>query len=209
MIAPLRSSRSLISSAKGFLHGPFHATQAKRLGGGIVAQSKDSLTLLDVGCGDMVITKFISDHLPGRAITGLDVVDYRRRNLPLVLYGGRRIPFENGSFDTVYAILALHHCENEEFVLGEMLRVAKKRVVLIEEVYRNPVEKLITFVHDWVSNKLEFPGIPVPFHFHNDAEWKQLFKKLRGKLVYEKRVWQFPFPFNFTRQKLYVLSKRG
>ena len=197
----------ILQRVKRLIHPPFHQMQAKRLGEEIVKFSDSSLSLLDVGCGDMVITRFINELAPRKKIMGVDVVDYRQANVPFLLYDGDNLPFEDDSFDTVYAIFVLHHCADEVSVLKEMLRVSKVNVIIIEDVVDSVFGKYVTYLNDWIANRLESPDIPIPFHFHSDVQWKDLFDLLRSRVVYEKRVHQLPFPFNFTRQKLYVIEK--
>jgi len=181
--------------------------QAERLGSEIARHAGSSSSLLDVGCGDMVITRYINDISPGKKVMGVDVVDYRQTNMPFLLYDGNSLPFADESFDTVYAIFVLHHCTDEVQVLKEMLRVSKVNVIIIEDIFDSVLGKYITYLNDWVGNRMESADIPIPFHFHSDAQWKDIFDLLRSRVDYEKRVYQLPFPVNFTRQKLYVVSK--
>jgi SAM-dependent methyltransferase len=50
---------------------------------------------------------------------------------PAVLASAERLPFVNGSFDAAMAIITLHHWADVEAGLREMVRVARRRVVLV------------------------------------------------------------------------------
>ena len=54
----------------------------------------------------------------------------------------------------------------------------------MEDVYDNKFEKLMTFMHDYISNKRK--GVDCPYHFHNKEEWDKIFKDLKLKKEFEK-----------------------
>lgn len=96
-------------------------------------------TCLDVACG----TGFSSFHLPlDKQITGIDF-SYRLLKInPLkskIQGSGYSLPFRSNSFDLVFGWEFLHHLDNPEKVLSEMVRVTKKYLVLFEPNRYNPV----------------------------------------------------------------------
>lgn len=187
-----------------FIYAPVLHTRARRLSPHILEFLAVAEKVLDVGCGDMYITRRIQ-QLHGRDVVGVDVVDNNLTELPLILYDGKRLPFGDCAFDAAYAILTLHHCDDEVQVLKEILRVAP-RVLIIEEIYRNALERHYTFLNDWVMNHLESFRVSIPFHFHSDDEWKSIFGSLGSRVLAERRVWQLPV-FPPTYQKLYVVER--
>lgn len=199
--------KPLINRLKNKIFTPIVSIKAKRLIPTIAQYLKDSVNILDVGAGDMITTKYFSEHYH-KNIIGTDVLNLNLTDLPLVLYDGTKLPFSDNSFDGAYCIFVLHHCNDELAVLKEMVRIAKYRIVIIEEIYNNSFEKVITYINDWWTNKLlESWYINVPLHFHTDIEWKVKFKELGLKLVHEQQVSQFPI-YPPTQQVMYVLDKK-
>lgn len=98
---------------------------------------RPSETLLDVGCGTGYFTRrFAADAADGNVV-GADIdFDMLRfaaghsRGIGFVAADARRLPFRDGSFDLVVSITALCFIREEKQALREMLRVARRRVVL-------------------------------------------------------------------------------
>lgn len=92
--------------------------------------------VLDVGCSHGAYV----DHLTrlGFDAIGVDFVPAflreageQRRDGALVLADAHRMPFAANSFDTVLLFDVLEHMPDEEAVLREVARVARRRIVLI------------------------------------------------------------------------------
>ena len=90
-------------------------------------------SLLDVGCGEGVLTERWAQRLaPGRVV-GIDLGDphlqaeWARRvqpNLEYRVQKAERLPFERGEFDAATAIEVLEHVPEPDHTLAEMARVA-------------------------------------------------------------------------------------
>jgi ubiquinone/menaquinone biosynthesis C-methylase UbiE len=194
------------------LYVPVIKAKANQVGPYILTYSKGSKNYLDVGCGDGVVSHYIRKTVGNHNFMGLDVLDLRLIDIPLTLYDGVHFPFPDDSFDTVYAIFCLHHCNDEKQILKEMLRVARKKVIFIEEIYTSQLDQLYLYVHDWIGNRMESFFINISNHFHTDDEWHTIVKNLSYSITQEKRIFQFPFWLSvllltFTKQKLYVITK--
>jgi 2-polyprenyl-3-methyl-5-hydroxy-6-metoxy-1,4-benzoquinol methylase len=103
-------------------------------------------SLLDVGCGEGVLTFEWAQRLGDRPVVGLDLADpklesewraRRRPNLRFMAARAERLPFADGEFDLVAAIEALEHVPDPERSLAEMARVAHGH--LLVSVPREPL----------------------------------------------------------------------
>ncbi len=83
-------------------------------------------TVLDVGCRDGILKSHIPSNLK---YTGIDICDGPMVNKVCDVEKG--IPFEDSSFDTVVALDLLEHTNNIFFVFDELVRVARKQVIII------------------------------------------------------------------------------
>ncbi|MBV9310319.1 MAG: class I SAM-dependent methyltransferase [Solirubrobacterales bacterium] len=103
-------------------------------------------SILDVGCGEGVLTeRWASEHQQARVV-GVDLADpkledhwlaRRRPNLEFRASRAEQLPFAEDEFDLVCAIEALEHIPDAETVLGEMKRVAREH--LLVSVPREPL----------------------------------------------------------------------
>src|SRR5690606_18695326 len=83
---------------------------------------------LDVGCGKMPYRKFIIEHSKVSKYVGLDIENalvYDAEIKPDFTWDGKKMPFEDDSFDTAMATEVLEHCPEPEVVLKEIYRVLK------------------------------------------------------------------------------------
>jgi SAM-dependent methyltransferase len=110
-------------------------------------------SVLDVGCGEGVLTFRWAQQLDGLPVVGLDLPDPKleaewetRRLANLRFVGGRAedIPFDDREFDLVAAIETLEHVANPERTLSEMARVARRH--LLVSVPREPLWRALNLL---------------------------------------------------------------
>jgi SAM-dependent methyltransferase len=103
-------------------------------------------SVLDVGCGEGVLTSQWADRLGERRIVGIDLDDpglraewekRRRPNLEFRVAEATSLAFEDGEFDAAAAIELLEHVPAPEATLSEMARVARRW--LLVSVPREPL----------------------------------------------------------------------
>jgi 2-polyprenyl-3-methyl-5-hydroxy-6-metoxy-1,4-benzoquinol methylase len=103
-------------------------------------------SILDVGCGEGVLTAQWADKLGDRRIVGIDLDDpklkaewdqRRRANLEYRVEDATNLSFADGEFDMATAIEVLEHVPDPERTVSEMARVAKNW--LLVSVPREPL----------------------------------------------------------------------
>ena len=95
-------------------------------------------SLLDVGSGTGRVLRYMQDHVPSVKLAGIEPVaslieSAERAGLApgTIREGsGAQLPHPPASFDVVTAFGVLHHVAEPSRVIAEMLRVAKKAVVI-------------------------------------------------------------------------------
>ncbi len=106
--------------------------------------------ILDVGLGIGGIAYSLSKQ--GYNVTGLDVKNMSIfEDISPTLYDGNKMPFDDLTYDTALLAYVLHHCKDGMNVLKEAKRVAR-RVIVIEDTYRNSFEKIIISLNDMIGN---------------------------------------------------------
>ncbi len=103
-------------------------------------------SLLDVGCGEGVLTVEWAERLGDRRVVGIDLDDPKlaaewakrqRPNLEFQIADATALSFEDGEFDMATAIEVLEHVPDPAATLAEMARVARSR--LLVSVPREPL----------------------------------------------------------------------
>ena len=106
----------------------------------------DPRSVLDVGCGEGVLTHELAERLGERRIVGIDLDDPKLRsqwehrhrpNLEYRVGDATELPFADGEFDLAAAIEVLEHVPDPEATVAEMARVAERH--LLVSVPREPL----------------------------------------------------------------------
>lgn len=121
--------------------------------------------LLDVGCGTFGLASFLRK----RNVIGIDVITPLGRSDGSSFVTGSMLslPFADQSFSVVASVDALEHLPKtfRAFALGELLRVARRAVVvsfpdgnrarLVDENFRSRLKESNKDVPEWVNEHLE------------------------------------------------------
>jgi ubiquinone/menaquinone biosynthesis C-methylase UbiE len=101
--------------------------------------STQAESLLDVGCGEGVLTQRWANALAPRRVVGIDLDDpllaaewasRRAPNLTYIAQRAERLPFADGEFDVATAIEVLEHVPDPAHTLAEMARCAARHVLV-------------------------------------------------------------------------------
>lgn len=101
----------------------------------------EARSVLDIGAGTGRAIRHLMDNMPGLQVRGVEPVAeqidiaVQKRHIPkgIIIQGvGEALPFENASIDVVCEFAVLHHVKNPDAVISEMLRVARKAVIIID-----------------------------------------------------------------------------
>lgn len=139
--------------------------RSKRLAKYVLSYIHKGASVLDIGCGSGILAETISSHA---SVKLLDVIDWNITNLPLVLFDGRHIPYQDKEFDIALLVDVLHHAEGEEGLLAEANRVAKK-VVVLEEVHEHNHMNILANINDNLQWLLY--GMPLGVHHRSKEQW--------------------------------------
>jgi SAM-dependent methyltransferase len=137
----------------------------------LVDWAAGSKTALDVATGGGHVARRLREE-------GLDVVssDPSPGMQPDVIAPAEAQPFEDASFDVVACRLAAHHFEDVEAGTGEMARVARELVLVVDNLWMGEDDEEASRLRD-------------PSHVRNysAAEWRALFAGA-GLVVDEERL---------------------
>jgi ubiquinone/menaquinone biosynthesis C-methylase UbiE len=159
-------------------------------------------SVLDVGCGEGVLTHQWAQQLGERRIVGIDLDDEKlkaewqtrqRPNLEYRTIPAENLPFADGEFDLACAIEVLEHVPDPERTVAEMARVAGRH--LLVSVPREPLWRMLNVARGaYLADLGNTPG-------HVNHWSKRSFVRMlsqHGEVV-EKRS---PFPWTMLLVRL-------
>jgi ubiquinone/menaquinone biosynthesis C-methylase UbiE len=165
----------------------------------------DPQSLLDVGCGEGVLTHqwaMKMSHPPHRRVVGIDLEDpvlrtaWETRQAPNLEYRvmkAEHLPFEDAEFDVATAIEVLEHVPDPGHTVAEMARVAKSH--LLVSVPREPVWRLMNLARGAYIR--DFGNTPGHVNHWSKAAFTRLLS--RHGTVVEARS---PFPWTMLLVRL-------
>ena len=139
-------------------------------------------TALDFGCGD---GWFASQVLRTGLVADLTPLDVKRRERvhvePVIYEPGEALPFADRSFDLVYTIDVLHHCDDPFAQIAEIARVAGQYILIKDHTFSSAAGRITLAVLDELGNR-KF-GIPSPYNYQKDWEWSAHLERLGWKEI--------------------------
>jgi len=173
------------------------APSGRELNSGSRAQEGAPTKLLDLGCGEGLVDLFLSERVPGLAITGVEpdeqalaVAAALNPQASYLAGDGRRLPFAADSFDALVCLEVMEHLTDYPALIREAARVTAGPCIFSVPAW--PFYQGANFFagHNW-SRMGEHPGHVVSF--------------TRGKLrrdlaaVFEKVEVRLAFPWLLAR----------
>jgi 2-polyprenyl-3-methyl-5-hydroxy-6-metoxy-1,4-benzoquinol methylase len=155
-------------------------------------------SVLDVGCGEGVLTEQWADRLGSGRIVGVDLDDpklraqwarRRRPNLEYRTMTAGDLPFGTDEFDLAAAIEVLEHVPDAEHTVAEMARVASRH--LLVSVPREPLWRALNMARGAYLRELgNTPG-------HVNHWSKAAFVRMLGRHGAVREV-RSPFPWTMA-----------
>lgn len=105
--------------------------------------------VLDVGCGDGLLTQSILDLRPDLIVAGFDVYVGPRTYVRVRHFDGRTLPHANESVDVVILADVLHHAEDPIRLLFEAARVARHTIIIKDHVQKGWLDRQALRFMDW------------------------------------------------------------
>lgn len=156
----------------------------------------DSLSGLDVGCGNGRLARDLMNHLPNLTFIGVDVLLREETAIKIFKFDGATLPFESKSFDFILLIDVLHHTTEPHKLLKECSRVAKHFILIKDHYCDTWWDRIRLSFMDWVGNRAY--GVPLPYNYLSRFRWKTMFKEA-GLIMdgISETLSLYPQPFSF------------
>ncbi len=159
-------------------------------------------SILDVGCGEGILTEKWAVRLAQRRVVGFDLEDPKladewaaraRPNLGFQTGDAKRLPYGDGEFDMVTAIEALEHIPQPDQVVAEMARVAASH--LLVSVPHEPLWRLLNIARGAYLRDLG--NTPGHINHFSASSFKRLLSA-HGEVVQTRS----PFPWTMLLVRL-------
>ena len=124
---------------------------------------------LDFGAGDGWFAHHFQTHGLASEVIAVDVMPRRQPSFDVRLYDGRRLPFEDRSFDLVYSADVLHHCDSPQESLLDLLRCTDRYLLIKDHTYGSAAGRLALALMDEIGNR-RF-GVRSVYHYQRGWEW--------------------------------------
>jgi SAM-dependent methyltransferase len=159
----------------------------------LTAVIPDETRVLDVGCGDGLLSRMIMDRRPDVAISGIDVLLRPKTHIPVELFDGQKIPFADNSYDVVMFVDVLHHTTDPMILLRDATRVARRAIVIKDHTRDGLLAGPTLRLMDEVGNARH--GVALPFNYWSRDQWLAAFNTLGLTVAaWEKNVGLYPWP---------------
>jgi ubiquinone/menaquinone biosynthesis C-methylase UbiE len=152
---------------------------------------------LDVGCGDGSLALSIQKTSPGLVFEGVDVLARPEVRIPFNVYDGKRLPFDDDSFDWLIIVDVLHHTDDPLAVLSECFRVCKGKVIIKDHLCETEIQRMLLVFMDWVGNRGH--DVRLPYNYLRKDQWDSFFSELHvNVLEWDEDVKLYSQPFEFV-----------
>jgi ubiquinone/menaquinone biosynthesis C-methylase UbiE len=132
--------------------------------------------VLDVGCGDGLISAALQSKRPDLIVRGIDVLARAHTHIPVELFDGSRIPFDDRSFSVILFSDVLHHTDDPTILLREAWRVAKHSVIIKDHNRNGIAAGMRLRFMDWVGNA-RF-GVSLPYNYWTEKQWQKAWQEI-------------------------------
>lgn len=150
-----------------------HARRVRVLTREIARMLPEHGTVLDVGCGDGLLTSLLAEARPELRFFGLDVLMRSGARLPACRFDGRHLPLADASVDAVLFVDVLHHAASIGDLLAEARRVTRGSVVIKDHLLDPPLAGPRLRFMDYVGNARH--GVALPYHYLRKVQWMAAF----------------------------------
>lgn len=135
--------------------------------------------VLDVGCGDGLLSSEIAKLRADVCISGIDVLIRPQPLIQVSKFDGKTIPYRNASFDIVMLIDVLHHTEDPIVLLRESKRISRQAIVIKDHTRNGPLAAQRLRFMDWVGNARH--GVVLPYNYWRKERWRVELERLQLK----------------------------
>jgi SAM-dependent methyltransferase len=162
--------------------------------------------VLDVGCGDGLLSASLASLRADLTVEGADVLVRSHTQIPVRQFDGNHLPFDDATFDVVLFVDVLHHVDDPLSALAEARRVAP--LIVLKDHLRQGVgaHACLRFM-DWIGNARH--GVALPYQYWTPQQWEDAFRELQlHRVEWHERLGLYPTPASWIFERsLHFVAK--
>jgi len=164
-------------------------------------------SVLDIGCGDGLISHLIMEKRPDVTIKGLDILRRSQTWIPVEWFDGEVIPYGNGTFEVAMFVDVLHHTMDPMILLHEAVRVARKAVVIKDHTCNGSFDNFTLRLMDQVGNSRH--GVALSYNYWSQQRWFDAVDTLDLRIAtWKKDLGLYPRPASWLFDRsLHFISR--
>lgn len=161
----------------GRVHGDFvHQRRVRVLADRIAGLLPENASVLDIGCGDGLISGLVMAERPDVHVQGVDVLVRPNTRIPVEKFDGQSVPRSDGSFDVVMLLDVLHHTDHPMNLLAEAARLARRHVLVKDHDGGGFLARPTLRLMDWIGNARH--KVHLPYNYWTGRRWQTAFRDL-------------------------------
>ena len=156
--------------------------------------------VLDVGCGDGLLTALLSQRRPDLQVRGIDIVIRDHTYVPVGAFDGQVLPRGDAMCDVVMFVDVLHHTENPMCLLREAVRVARQAIIIKDHTRNGLFAGTTLRLMDYIGNA-RF-RVALPYNYWPQEQWLAAFETLNlHRSVWKQDLQLYPYPANWVFER--------
>lgn len=136
----------------------------------------DGSRVLDVGGGDGLIASLIQERKPTCRLECVDVLEREHSHMPVKLFDGRQLPYDDESMDVVMFVDVLHHTDDPTVLLREAARVSRGGILIKDHTRDGFLAGPTLRFMDYVGNARH--GVRLPYNYWPRRRWQEAIAEL-------------------------------
>jgi SAM-dependent methyltransferase len=144
-----------------------------RLATALTSLLPDVATVLDIGCGNGEIGSDLA--AAGHTVFGVETLERVSCAIPMALYDGVHLPFDDDAFEWSTIVDVLHHAGDPVRVVAEAARVSSVGVIVKDHLNESTRQRITLSFMDWVGNR-QF-GVGRDGSYLSRAQWDDLWAR--------------------------------
>ena len=158
--------------------------------------------IIDIGCGEGLLIKFLAAHFKHISYTGIDLldntIDKTNKIFDYIVLSAENIALRSNTFNVVIFNSVLHHIDNPELAIREAMRICKKKgtLVIIEPNRYNPFIIFLSLLKKHERGQLSISTNRF-VSFISNCGWKIIGLRYINSLIYPYKKWPSQKHLNF------------